>query len=288
MEHFINAIILNMLCDGHMLIEGVPGLAKTKTVHTFAEILGMDFKRIQFTPDMLPADIVGVEIYDAESKHFEAKIGPIMANIILADEINRATPKVQSALLEAMQEQQVTIWWKSFPLPKPFFVLATQNPLEQEGTYPLPEAQIDRFLFKILVSYPSVHDEKRILDEMEHDKDIQIQKILSHQDFLTLKKQIVDVTMSDQVKWYITRLIDATRNCDKLSYGSSPRGSIGLMTASKALAFCEGRDYVSHDDIQRVALAVLRHRVVLSYEAKMEWLTTDDVLCALFEEISLA
>jgi MoxR-like ATPase len=288
MEHFINAIILNMLCDGHMLIEGVPGLAKTKTIHTFADIMGMDFKRIQFTPDMLPADIVGVEIYDNEKKHFEAKIWPIMANIILADEINRATPKVQSALLESMQERQVTIWGKTFKLPEPFFVLATQNPLEQEGTYPLPEAQIDRFLFKILVKYPSVHDEKKILDEMEHDESIQVKKVLSHEEFLHIKKNISQVTISDQVKSYITRLVDATRNCEQLSYGASPRGSIGLMTASKALAFCEGRDYVTHDDVQRVSLPVLRHRVVMSYEAKMEGLEVDTILIELFEMISLS
>lgn len=288
MEHFINAIILNMLCDGHMLIEWVPGLAKTKTIHTFADIMGMDFKRIQFTPDMLPADIVGVEIYDNEKKHFEAKIWPIMANIILADEINRATPKVQSALLESMQERQVTIWGKTFKLPEPFFVLATQNPLEQEGTYPLPEAQIDRFLFKILVKYPSVHDEKKILDEMEHDESIQVKKVLSHEEFLHIKKDISQVTISDQVKSYITRLVDATRNCEHLSYGASPRGSIGLMTASKALAFCEGRDYVMHDDVQRVSLPVLRHRVVVSYEAKMEGLEVDEILVKLFEEVKLA
>jgi len=288
MEHFVNAIILNMLCDGHMLIEGVPWLAKTKTVHTFADILWMDFKRIQFTPDMLPADIVGVEIYDDEKKHFEAKIGPIMAHIILADEINRATPKVQSALLEAMQEQQVTIWGKTFKLPQPFLVLATQNPLEQEGTYPLPEAQIDRFLFKILLQYPSVHDEKKILDKMEDDDSIQIQKVLSHQEFLHLKKDISQVTISDQVKSYITRLVDATRNCEHLSYGSSPRGSIGLMTASKALAFAEGRDYVIHEDIQRVALPVLRHRVVLEYQARMSGLSPDQVLLDLFAGISLS
>lgn len=288
MEHFINAIILNMLCDGHMLIEGVPGLAKTKTIHTFADIMGMEFKRIQFTPDMLPADIVGVEIYDNEKKHFEAKIGPIMANIILADEINRATPKVQSALLESMQERQVTIGGKTFKLPEPFFVLATQNPLEQEGTYHLPEAQIDRFLFKIIVSYPTVHDEKKILDEMEHDESIQVKKVLSHEEFLHIKKDISQVTISDQVKSYITRLVDATRNCEQLSYGASPRGSIGLMTASKALAFCEGRDYVTHDDVQRVSLPVLRHRVVMTYEAKMEGLEVDEILTTLFEMISLS
>ncbi len=288
MEAFINAIILNMLCDGHMLIEWVPGLAKTKTVHTFADIVWMEFKRIQFTPDMLPADIVGVEMYNNETKEFEAKIGPIMANIILADEINRATPKVQSALLEAMQEQQVTIGGTSFKLPEPFFVLATQNPLEQEWTYPLPEAQIDRFLFKILIGYPTPHDEKKILDEMEHDTQTKVSKIISHKEFFALKEWVQAVAISDQVKWYITRLVDATRNCEHLSYGASPRGSIGLMNASKALAFCEGRDYVTHEDVQRVALPVLRHRVVLSYEAKMEGLEVDKVLLKIFEEVGLA
>jgi MoxR-like ATPase len=236
---------------------------------------------------MLPADIVGVEIYDNVSKAFEAKIGPIMANIILADEINRATPKVQSALLEAMQEQQVTIGGNSFSLPDPFFVLATQNPLEQEGTYPLPEAQIDRFLFKILVHYPNMHDEKKILDEMEHDKDIQVNKIIDHKEFFALKDAIQEVKFSDQVKEYITRLMDATRKSDKLLYGASPRGSIGIMVASKALAFCEGRNYVSHEDVQRVALAVLRHRIILSYEAKTDGCDADEVLVEVFGKISL-
>lgn len=271
-----------------MLIEGVPWLAKTKTVHTFADILGMDFKRIQFTPDMLPADILGVEMYDNATKSFEAKLGPIMTNIILADEINRATPKVQSALLEAMQEQQVTIGWKSFKLPDPFFVLATQNPLEQEGTYPLPEAQIDRFLFKILVSYPNLHEEKKILDGMERDQNIQVKKIISHKEFYALKQWVQEVIMADQIKQYITKLIEATRICEQLAYGSSPRWSIGLMNASKAVAFCEGRDYVTHDDVQKVALTVLRHRVILSYEAKMEGLHEDQVLLELFKTVKLA
>jgi len=190
MDEFIHAIVLNLLCGGHLLVEGVPGLAKTKTIHAFSEVMGMQFKRVQFTPDMLPADIMGTEIYNAASKNFEAKIGPIMTNILLADEINRATPKVQSALLEAMQEHQVSIGGTSYPLPDPFFVLATQNPLEQEGTYPLPEAQIDRFLFKILVDYPNLHEEKKILDEQEHEDKIPLQKLFSHETFLSLRDQV--------------------------------------------------------------------------------------------------
>ena len=218
MDEFIHAIVLNLLCGGHLLVEGVPGLAKTKTIHAFSEIMGMQFKRVQFTPDMLPADIMGTEIYNAASKTFDAKIGPIMTNILLADEINRATPKVQSALLEAMQEHQVSIGGTTYQLPDPFFVLATQNPLEQEGTYPLPEAQIDRFLFKILVTYPTLHDEKKILDEQENDESIQLKKLFSHQSFLSLRAQSATVEMSEPVKQYITHLVHATRQSPLLVY----------------------------------------------------------------------
>lgn len=295
MENFINSVIVNLLCGWHILVEWFPGLAKTKTIHTFADIMGMIFKRIQFTPDMLPSDIIGVEIYNSASKEFETKMWPIVANIILADEINRSTPKVQSALLEAMEEQQVTIWWKTVKLPEPFFVLATQNPLEQEWTYPLPEAQIDRFLFKILVDYPTLLEEKKVMDVVEDEENIHIQKVLSNHDFEELKTGVEKVTMSDSVKEYITRLVQKTRpgsssageKNSNILYGSSPRWSIGLMLAAKALAFVEWKEYVSHEDVQKVALSVLRHRIVLSYDAKISWLTEDEVLLGLFGEVGL-
>lgn len=288
MENFINSVIVNILCGWHILVEWFPGLAKTKTIHTFADIMGMEFKRIQFTPDMLPSDIIGVEMYNAASKEFETKMGPIVANIILADEINRSTPKVQSALLEAMQEKQVTIWWRTVKLPEPFFVLATQNPLEQEGTYPLPEAQIDRFLFKILVDYPNLHEEKKVMDTVEHEGLIHIQKILSKHDFDALKVGVEKMKMSDEVKEYITRLVQKTREKNpNILYGASPRWSIGLMIASKALAFVEGKEYVTHEDVQKVALSVLRHRIVLNYDAKIEGLSEDGVLLSLFAECDL-
>lgn len=289
MDNFINSVIVNLLCWWHILVEWVPGLAKTKTIHTFADIIGMEFKRIQFTPDMLPSDIIWVEIYNSVSKEFETKMWPIVSNIVLADEINRSTPKVQSALLESMQEKQVTIWWKTVKLPDPFFVLATQNPLEQEWTYPLPEAQIDRFLFKILVGYPTLHEEKQVMDSVENEDKIKIKKILSQSDFLKLRTEIENIKISDNVKDYITRLVHKTREKnDNILYGSSPRWSIGLMLASKACAFVQWRDHVTHEDVQRVSLSVLRHRIVLSYDAKIKWLNEDDVLLELFGEVKLS
>ena len=288
MDSLINAIIINILSGGHVLVEGLPGLAKTKTIHIFSQLLGLDFKRIQFTPDLLPADILGGEIYNAKSQEFDTKMGPIMANIILADEINRATPKVQSALLEAMQEHQVTIWGITHKLPDPFFVLATQNPIEQEWTYPLPEAQIDRFLFKVLVQYPSLADEKKILDTMEKEDFTKIKSVVSHSELVTIKKELDNINISDEIKHYITKLTSITRKeHEYILYGTSPRGSIGLMQASKAIALATGRTYVTHEDVQKVALAVLRHRIILNYQAKLAGLTEDQVLLELFETISL-
>ena len=288
MDGLINAIMINILCGGHVLVEGFPGLAKTKTIHIFSQLLGLDFKRIQFTPDLLPADILGGEIYNSKSQEFDTKMWPIIANIILADEINRATPKVQSALLEAMQEHQVTIWWITHKLPDPFFVLATQNPIEQEWTYPLPEAQIDRFLFKVLVSYPSLADEKKILDTMEKEDLTKIKSVVSHSQLAAIKKTIDSITISDEIKHYITKLTSITRKeHEYILYGTSPRGSIGLMLASKAVALAEWRSYVTHEDVQRVALPVLRHRVILNYQAKLAGLTEDQVLLSLFETVSL-
>jgi len=288
MDSLINAIIINILCGGHVLVEWFPGLAKTKTIHVFSQLLGLDFKRIQFTPDLLPADILWGEIYNSKSQEFDIKMGPIMANIILADEINRATPKVQSALLEAMQEQQVTIGWITHKLPSPFFVLATQNPIEQEWTYPLPEAQIDRFLFKVLVNYPSLAQEKCILDMLEKEDLTKIKSVVSHSQLEAIKKEIDDIVISDEIKHYITKLTSITRKeHEYILYGTSPRGSIGLMLASKAVALATGRKYVTHEDVQKVALPVLRHRVILNYQAKLAGLTEDQVLLSLFETVSL-
>lgn len=288
MEEFINSTIVNILCGWHVLVEWVPGLAKTKTISIFSQAMGMDFKRIQFTPDMLPSDIVWVDIFNSKTKEFETRLWPIVANIILADEINRATPKVQSALLESMQEKQVTISGKTYPLPDPFFVLATQNPLEQEWTYPLPEAQIDRFLFKVLVDYPNLAEEKEVLDYIENEENIKIKKVISHTKFQKIKKELEVVNIWDEIKDYITRLIAKTREKNpNILYGSSPRWSIGLMIASKALAFIEWRDYVKHEDVQRVAMSVLRHRIVLTYDAKIQWLTEDKVLLDLLWDVKL-
>lgn len=288
MEEFINAIILNILCWWNILVEWVPWLAKTKTISTFAQVIWMDFKRIQFTPDMLPSDITWIEIYNTKNKEFEVKLGPIVANIILADEINRSTPKVQSALLEAMQEKQITIWWQTYMLPDPFFVLATQNPIEQEWTYPLPEAQVDRFLFKIIVNYPHNHDEKKVLDSIEDDSKIHVKKVFWPKEFIKLKDKINKVVVSDEMKHYITRLIGKTREKNpNLIYGASPRWSIWLMNASRALAFIEWKEFVTHQEIQRVALSVLRHRIILSYNAKINWITEDEILLDLFREVSL-
>ena len=288
MDSLINAIIINILCGGHVLVEWFPGLAKTKTIHVFSQLLGLDFKRIQFTPDLLPTDILGGEIYNNKSQEFDTKMWPIMANIILADEINRATPKVQSALLEAMQEHQVTIWGTTHKLPDPFFVLATQNPIEQEWTYPLPEAQIDRFLFKVLVQYPSLAEEKQILDTLEKEDTTHIKSILSHTQLAALKKDIDTITLSDEIKHYITKLTSITRKeHEYILYWTSPRWSIWLMVASKAVALATGRKYVTHEDVQKVALPVLRHRIILSYQAKLAWLTEDQVLLDLFASIPL-
>ncbi len=288
MDEFINSIIVNILCWGHVLVEWVPWLAKTKVIHIFADIMNADFKRIQFTPDMLPSDVMWVDVFNSKTRNFETKLGPIVANIVLADEINRTTPKVQSALLEAMQERQVTIWGKTFELPDPFFVLATQNPLEQEGTYPLPEAQVDRFLFKVLVDYPTLAEEIEVLNTVEKESSIKIKKIITHRKFITIRKWLEKMEMSDDIKDYIARLIHKTREKNpNILYGASPRWSIGLMISSKAVAYLEGREYVKHDDVQRVFLSVLRHRVVLTYDAKIDNLTEDEILLEIASKVPL-
>ncbi|MEF2175922.1 MAG: MoxR family ATPase [Candidatus Absconditabacteria bacterium] len=286
MDDFINSVLIVLLADGHLLVEGVPGLAKTKTIGTLAKALDLKFKRIQFTPDMLPSDIVGVEVFNTKLKEFEVKRGPVFTNILLADEINRTTPKVQSALLESMEERQVSIGGESSILDKPFLVLATQNPIEQEGTYSLPEAQIDRFMMKVLVNYPKQYEEKKILDILENN--ITIEKILTKEQLLEFQSLVKQVTISNQIKDYITRIVDTTRHNNKnLLYGASPRASISLMFASKAVAFLQGRDYVTHEDVQKLVLNVMRHRIILTYEAQVQGYSPDSILLGLLKDVTL-
>ena len=274
-------IMIALFSGGHILLEWAPGLAKTRTVSTFSDALGLKFQRIQFTPDLLPSDLVGAKIYDPEAKTFEVKKGPVFANFVLADEINRAPSKVQSALLEAMEERQVTIGETTFPLDAPFMVLATQNPLEQEGTFHLPEAQLDRFLLKTIVPYPTNEEEKTILTE-SLTRDIEkISKILSKKEILDCQKSINEVEVSESIYEYICRLVFATRNdteYPEIAYGASPRASLALLRTSRVMAALEGRSFVIPEDIKEMAYGVLRHRIILSYEALAEWISTDDII----------
>lgn len=288
LDEFLNALLVSLFSQGHMLVEWVPWLAKTKTIIALSSVLDFKNSRIQFTPDMMPWDIVWIEIFNSKLNDFEVKRGPIFSNIILADEINRTTPKVQSALLEAMQEKQVTIWWNTFVLDKPFFVLATQNPIEQEWTYQLPEAQLDRFLFKTVVSYPDLNSEKEILKTIEAEDDTLLQKILSKEDFYKILIDIEKVTISDDIIDYIARLVIETRKSDeRIYFWASPRASISFYKASKVLAYMSWRDYVVHSDIQKLALLILRHRVVLTYDAKVDWLNIDDVIVDILSKVNL-
>jgi MoxR-like ATPase len=283
-EHMVEGLLIGLLTGGHVLLEGVPGLAKTLTVTALAGTLHASFSRLQFTPDLLPADLIGTLIYNPREGTFAPRKGPIFANIVLADEINRAPAKVQSALLEAMQEQQVTIGDTTYPLEQPFLVLATQNPIEQEGTYPLPEAQIDRFLLKLTISYPSREDERKILDRMGSSLDMpHVRPILEVSQVLALRKLVDQVHVDDAIKDYIVDLVHSTREPGKriagsvgkqlatlIEFGASPRASLALLRASKAKAFLDGRDFVMPADIKHVAPDVLRHRVLPSYEAQAE------------------
>ena len=281
-EEMINACLTGIFCNGHILLEGVPGVAKTTTVNTLAKGLGLDFKRIQFTPDLLPGDIIGAEIFDQKNNEFKIKKGPIFTNLLLADEINRAPAKVQSALLEVMQERQVTISQSSFTLPPPFFVLATQNPIEQEGVYSLPEAQLDRFMLKVFVSYPSKEQELEIVAKARNSQSgaggSAVQKILEREDLSEISRLIESVHMDEQVQEYIVDLIFATRASQHLAYGASPRASIDLTKAARSFAFLSGKDYVSPSDVAQAAYPVLRHRLVLSYEAPANETPADAII----------
>lgn len=296
-ETVIDRLLIGLLANGHVLIEGVPGLAKTLILSTLASAFDASYKRIQFTPDLLPADITGTLVYNQKTGEFTPKQGPVFANFILADEINRAPSKVQSALLEAMQERQVTIGDTTYPLPKPFFVMATQNPIEQEGTYPLPEAQIDRFLMKLKIKYPSFEEEKLILDRMVVERELPVKRVLRPQDLEAMRGVIAELHMEDRLKDYILHLIQATRHPQRyprvsalnglIQYGASPRATIYLARAAKAHAYLQHRGYVIPDDIKAVGKDILRHRIILSYEAEAEAMNTDEIITRIFEEIEV-
>ncbi len=295
-QYLISRMLIGLLTDGHVLIEGVPGLAKTLSVKTLSSALDMKFQRIQFTPDLLPADLTGTLIYSPKDGAFSVKKGPLFTNLVLADEINRAPAKVQSALLESMQERQVTIGDTTYPLPAPFLVIATQNPIEQEGTYPLPEAQVDRFMFKLKVTYPSKEEESLIMERMTGAKEIKVKKIASPADVLRVKQVVAEVYVDEKIKNYVLDLIFATREPEKyklndlkalIAYGASPRASIYFLQAAKALAFINGRGYVTPEDIKLVGADILRHRVIVTYEAEAEEITSENVIKQIFDQIQV-
>jgi MoxR-like ATPase len=292
--HLIRSLVVGLLTDGHILLEGVPGLAKTLAVRTVAKALQLEFRRIQFTPDLLPADVVGTQIYNPRTGDFSVKKGPVFANVILADEINRAPAKVQSALLEAMQEKQVTIGDRTYELPLPFLVLATQNPIEQEGTYPLPEAQVDRFMLKVVIDYPDRSEELTILDRMGSIlPTIDVQPVLSVSELNDLRRAVDDIYVDEKVKGYIVDLVQATRRPGEygleltglIQYGASPRATIALVRGARAQAFLDGRGYVTPQDVKTAAPDVLRHRLLVSYEAEAEELKAEDLLTRILDKL---
>jgi len=292
-KYMIERLLIGLITRGHILLEGVPGLAKTLAVKTLSASIDTKFQRIQFTPDLLPADLIGTMIYSQKDGTFSPRKGPIFANIILADEINRAPAKVQSALLEAMQERQVTIGDSTYSLEEPFLVLATQNPIEQEGTYPLPEAQVDRFMLKLKIDYPDQKEERQILDLMAQDDPINIGKVVSPTDILRVREVVKKVYMDERIKDYVVQLVFATRQPqeykldlkDLIQFGASPRATIYLTQASRAHAFIKGRGYVTPEDIKAVGMDVLRHRIILSYEAEAEGMTTESIISRIFDAV---
>ena len=296
-EYMLNRLLVGLFTNGHILLEGVPGLAKTLTVSTLARVLHLDFQRIQFTPDLLPADLVGTMIYNQQKSNFEVKKGPIFSNIILADEINRSPAKVQSALLESMQEKQVTIGETTFQLDRPFLVLATQNPVDQEGTYPLPEAQIDRFMMKVHVDYPSKENELEVMRRMANMSfDSNVETVLTKEDVFAIRNEVNQVSISESLEKYIIELVFATRDpksyglgdvAEYIQFGVSPRASINLNLAAKAVAFFEGREYVLPEDIKEVAKDVLNHRMILNYEAEAENITTIDIIDTILNKVPI-
>jgi MoxR-like ATPase len=292
----IERLLIGLITSGHVLLEGVPGLAKTLTVKTLADCLRLSFKRIQFTPDLLPADLVGTQIYQPQTQSFTVKRGPIFANLILADEINRAPAKVQSALLESMQERQVTIGDQTFPLPRPFLVLATENPIEQEGTYPLPEAQVDRFMLKVKVTYPSRAEELQIMDRVAGKPPAVVQAVVGEEELLRAQQMVSEIYIDPKVKEYIVSVVLATRDpvanglkdlSGYIEYGASPRATIYLNLAARAHAFLKHRGFVTPEDVKAIAYDVLRHRVSLTYEAEAENLTSEKIVQRILEKIEV-
>ena len=296
-DYLIERLLVGILSGGHVLVEGVPGLAKTLSIKTLAAAINAKFQRIQFTPDLLPADLIGTLIYNPKEGTFTTKKGPIFANIILADEINRAPAKVQSALLEAMQERQVTIGENTFKLDEPFLVMATQNPIEQEGTYPLPEAQVDRFMLKLNITYPTKEEECRIMKEMSFtNKEIKVDAVISPSDIIHAREIVNEVYIDEKIEKYILDIVFATRKPEDynlsdltglIQYGASPRASIYLALASKAYAFIKERGYVTPQDVKSIGPDVLRHRIIVSYEAEAEEKTSEDIIKRIFEEIEV-
>lgn len=296
-EYMVNRLMIGLFTNGHILLEGVPGLAKTLTVSTLARVLHLDFQRIQFTPDLLPSDLVGTMIYNQKDGKFEVKKGPIFANIILADEINRSPAKVQSALLESMQEKQVTIGETTFKLDRPFLVMATQNPVDQEGTYPLPEAQVDRFMMKVFVDYPTKEQELEIMRRISNMTfDFNVNTILTKEEIFDIRNEVNKVKISDSLERYIIELVYATRKpldyklteqAQYIQFGASPRASINLNLSAKAFAYMDGRDYVLPEDIKEVALDVMSHRIILNYEAEADNIKTKDIIKSILNKVPI-
>lgn len=296
-EYMVNRLMVGLFTNGHILLEGVPGIAKTLTVNTLANVLHLDFQRIQFTPDLLPADLIGTMIYNQKKAEFEVKKGPIFANVVLADEVNRAPAKVQSALLEAMQEKTVTIGETSYKLDRPFLVLATQNPVDQEGTYSLPEAQIDRFMLKVKVDYPTKEDELEVMRRMANmNFEPKLETLLTKEDIFSIRQEVNQVSISESLEKYIIELVFATRSPKEyglsdeayyMQFGASPRASINLNLAARAIAFFNQRDYVLPEDIKEIASDVLNHRIILNYEAEADGITTEQIIEKLLKKIPI-
>jgi len=294
-RYMIDRLLVGLLADGHVLVEGVPGLAKTTAVRCLADAVKLKFQRIQFTPDLLPADLIGTLIYNLKTGEFTTRKGPIFANIILADEINRAPAKVQSALLEAMQERQVTIGENTFRLDQPFLVMATQNPIEQEGTYPLPEAQVDRFMLKLKVTYPNRQEERQIMERIEVGRTFTIQPVIAPEDIVRARETVNQIYIDDKIKDYIVDIVLATREPktygldleNLIQYGASPRASIYLKHAGRAYAFLQGRGYVTPQDIKSIGMDVLRHRIIVTYEAEAEEITSEDIVQRVFDGVEV-
>lgn len=295
-KHLVESLLIGLLSDGHVLLEGVPGLAKTKAIRTLAQLIDAQFSRIQFTPDLLPADVVGTMIYNQQNGRFEVKKGPVFAHFVLADEINRAPAKVQSALLEAMQERQVTLSTTTYPLPEPFLVLATQNPIEQEGTYPLPEAQVDRFMMKVIIDYPRIDEEKEIIRQNIAKERTEVRPLMKADDILKVRQVVADVYLDEKIAQYIADIVFATRFPDQyglkdliglIAFGASPRASINLALASRAYAFIKHRGYVIPEDVRAVAHDVMRHRIGLTYEAEATNVTTDEIVSRIVNKVEV-